>query len=439
MKKLCAVLAFVMAVTIGLSGCNYILGELDTLLLAPKPQGELGEISDALEIAVGKKFTLKSPKSGEWRSAYVVKDIDGDKVEEALCFYTIEVDGAAQLHMSVISGDKNKWQVLGDVLLGGTDIQRVDFGDFNGDGIDEAAVAWSIYGAPETRISVVNLAKGVPASMLEEGYTEFCILDMNKDGRNELMLFSLDSVSKATRCSMYSCKGNELKAVAIADIGVGIAEYKEIHKTEVDGTPALFVDATASDGGMFTEIVTFNGKKLTVPLSRRGAKSNVITGRYQPLLCGDVNGDGTLEIPCMTVLPNGGNSDATLCLTEWKSYSGGKLETREKSVVSKLMQYKITVNEAWQGKFTCVYTGANDGTDLYTYKAKKGLGDKVLSIIALSQKGFEAEDYKDMFIIDENDKTVYLGKIHSENNSLGLDEAAVKKIFSQSLTEGNKQ
>ncbi len=437
MKRLLSMIICVSVCIFLLTGCNYMLGETDTLLRAPEPQGNLREISEALESTVGKKFTLKSPKSGDWRTAFIVKDTDGDGGEEALAFYSLTTENGSELHMSVIDSESKEWRVLSDFSLGGTDIERVELADLNGDQSEEVLVAWSIYGAPETRLTVFALKSGSLLPMYESGYTDFCVYDVAEGEGNELLILTTDPDTKTTRCSMLYGEENKLYEWGNTLLSGSISAVKKFHKTKIDGSPALYIDATTADGGYFTEIVTINNGKLSIPLSSGGGKANVITGRYQALNCGDVDGDGDLDIPCMTVLPSGGNSDSALYLTEWKEYRDRKLHTVEKSVISKLMQYKIKVQSDWQGKFSCVYSGENDGIDLYSYNAKKGLGEKVLSLIAVNRDGFDKNDYRDMFIIDKNDKSVYLCKIHEKDNKLNITEDKVKSVFSQNITEGN--
>ena len=435
-RLICGILSLTIC-AICFSGCNFILGETDSLLRSPEPQGRLGEISEALESAVNKKFTLKTPKYGQWRTAFILRDMDGDQVEEALAFYSVSGENGNELYLSVINDQKGKWTVQSNLQLGGTDIERVEFGDLNGDGFEEMAVAWSIYGAPETRLSIFSSVAKDTLPMYEGSYTDFCIFNATESKGDELMLLTTDIHDKTTRCTLY--KGEDkLIEVASVTLSSSVASVKKFHITEISDVPAVLIDAVTPDGGYFTEIVTVNGGALTAPLSYGGGNANVITGRYQPLVCGDVNGDKKLEIPCMTVLPNGGNSEGTLYLTEWKSYENGKLTTMEKSVVSKLMQYKIRVNPDWQGRFTCVYSDLNDGVDLYTYNSKKGLGKKVLSLEAVPKENLK-KSTEESFVIEENDKTVYLGKIHLKNNTLGITQESVKAAFSQKLTEGNEQ
>ena len=439
MKRLVCVALCLVISALGFSGCNFMLGETDSLLRSPEPQGKLGEISEALKSAVNRSFTLKTPKYGDWRTAFVMWDMDGDDTEEALAFYSVANDeNGSVLHMSIINDEKDDWKVQGDFALGGTDIERIEFGDLNGDGKDEVAVAWSIYGAPETRLTILSPAAEDTLPMYEGSYTDFCIYDVTVDSKgDELFLITTDIHDKTTRCSLFYGDDKLHEATSVA-LGGSVASVKKFHKTEIAGSPALFIDAVTNEGGYFTEIVVVNGTTLSAPLSQSGGKANIITGRYQSLTCGDVNGDKGLEIPCMTVLPNGGNIDGTLYLTEWKSFDGSKLVTAETSVISKLMQYKLKVDPAWQGRFTCVYSGENDGMDVYTYNARKSLQKKILSLEAIPKENLKKFSTKDKFVLEENDKTVYLGKIHQKNNKLGITEESVKLAFSQKITEGTK-
>ena len=70
------------------SGCGKMSTEINDFIVPPSPSGKLSEISSALYAFTGKDITLRYPKSGEYRSAFIVRDIDGDANDEALAFYS---------------------------------------------------------------------------------------------------------------------------------------------------------------------------------------------------------------------------------------------------------------------------------------------------------------------------------------------------------------
>lgn len=434
MKRLISMVLSVV-ICLSLSGCNYLLGESDNLLQAPKPDETLQEIQKALKAAnVTDGYTLKAAKSGNYRSAYVVKDINGNGEDEAVVFYAEREGNEETLHLSLLESNGDGWKVAASTHLGGTNLERVDFGDFNDDGTDELVVAWNIYGAPETRLSVFRINDLKPKGVFEERYTDFCIYDMNTDGRDDLMVFTIDTIEKISQCSMYVEGNDGFVKQSVVDTDKNAIGFKSIRKSAVDGKPALFVDCTLLEGGLFTELITFSSKGLKAPLYAQSGQSSLITKRSQNILCGDANGDGVVEVPCGTVLPSGDDVQSALDLIEWKQYSSGELLLKERSVVSKAGQYKFVINENWLGSFAAAES-ENDGIDIYEYGDKEK-GKLVLSLKAVSTENYDEDSFQDWFVISQNYKTVYIAKITEKQSKLGtIDKKTVKKHFREKIVE----
>lgn len=434
MKRLISILLCV-AICFAFSGCNYLLGESDNLLQAPKPDETLQEIQKALKAAdVHDGYILKAAKSGNYRSAYVVKDINGNGESEAVVFYAEREGNEESLHFSLLKSDGDDWQVTATTHLPGTDLERVDFGDFNGDGEDELVVAWNIYGAPETRLSVFRISDLKPKGIFEERYTDFCIYDMNTDGRDDLMVFLIDTVEKISQCSMYVEEKQGFLQRSVVETDKNAIGFKSIRKSAVDGKPALFADCAILEGGLFTELIIYDSKGLQAPPYEQSGQSSLITKRSKNTLCGDANGDGVVEIPCGTVLPSGDDPQNALDLIEWKQFSSGTLNLKERSVVSPAGQYKFIINENWLGSFTAV-SSDNDGVDIYEYGENK-MGKAVLSVKAISSENYDAEKFEDWFVITQNYKTVYIAKILEKQSKLGvIDKKMVKKNFKEKIVE----
>ena len=434
MKRLISML-LALIICLSFSGCNYLLGESDTLLQAPKPDATLQEIQKALKSAgIPDGYSLKAAKSGNYRSTYIVKDINGNGQNEAVVFYVTSSGTQEVLNFSLLESDGDDWRLTASTVLGGTNIERVDFGDFDGDGTDELVVAWNIYGAPETRLSVFRIKDLKPKGIFEEKYTDFCIYDMNSDERDDLMLFTIDTIEKISQCSMYVEEKQGFVKHSVVDTDKNAVGYKSVRKSAVDGKPALFVDCTLLEGGLFTELITYEGGRLLAPLYAQSGQSSLATKRSQDILCGDANSDGVVEIPCGTVLPSGDDVQNALDLIEWKQYSGGTLSLKERCVVSEARQYKFIIDENWLGSFAVV-SSENDGIDIYEYK-NKSRGRLVLSLKAVSTENYYPDGYEDWRIISQNYKTVYISKILEENSTFGqIDQKTVKKHFKENIVE----
>ena len=435
MKRLLSLILAVM-VCLSFSGCNYLLGESDNLLQAPRPDGTLQKIQKALkETSLKDGYKLKSAKSGSYRTAYILKDINGNGEQEAMVFYTVTEGAQETLNFSVLQSENGDWSVAANTTLSGTNIERVDFGDLDGDGSEEVIIAWNIYGAPETRLSVFSMVGLEPKGIFEQRYTDFCVYDMDTNGSDDLLIFTIDTIEKTSYCTIYCSNSNGLQKTSTVQTDKSAVSYKNIRRSAVDGKPALFVDCVLNEGGLFTELITYQNGKLLAPLYQQSGQSSLTTKRSEDIICGDANGDGVVEIPCGTVMPSGNDVQNSLSLIEWKQYGGGTLSLKERSVVSKAQQYKFLIKEEWLGKLACVAT-APDGMEFYEYNQESGKGKQLFSINAVSTESYEEENYNGWFIITQNYKTVYLAKITNEQSKAGsIDRKTVKKYFSEKIVE----
>ena len=76
------------------AGCSvFNVFSVDSLIKAPRLTGENAEIQKAFESAVGKDAVLVRPVSGEYRSAYVLRDYDGDGDYDRSALVTFSADG----------------------------------------------------------------------------------------------------------------------------------------------------------------------------------------------------------------------------------------------------------------------------------------------------------------------------------------------------------
>lgn len=85
MKRIMALL--LAAALFCLSGCSLTPTSMESLLSPPVRTEEQSEIYQALLSSVNTNISLVYPRSGEYTSAFVVEDIDGDGLEDALVFY----------------------------------------------------------------------------------------------------------------------------------------------------------------------------------------------------------------------------------------------------------------------------------------------------------------------------------------------------------------
>ncbi len=410
------------------AGCGgeYALG--GGLLRAPRSDGTVAEIRAALKRASVTNYTLKTPREGEYRSAYILRDLDGNGDTEGIVFYSVKDGKKEELHFSVVSKSGRRFTVTSDTVLVGSDIESVDFGDLNGDGNTELCIARSIYGAPETRLSVYQISRGIPVEWYDGSYTDYIICDLDDDDREELAVFQLNETENTAVCRLFKESGGKLIETGGIGLDGKISVIKRITETTVDGSPALFVDAYDGATAYFTEIIVCKGGKLSVPLYEQSRQSSLLTSRYLNIVCEDVDGDGNIEIPCMTALPSGTDAQNTLYLTDWKGYSNGKLQSKELSVISKQLQYKFIIDPLWQSKFSIV-AAEGDGMNFYAYSTADGFGECLFKIRAAPIGESKKSAGDKAFTVGETEKTVYTAEITEYGKKMNFDEKTITDNF----------
>jgi len=93
-----------------LCGCSLNMS-IDTLLTPPKLSEQQQQIYNALKSYTGANISLKYPKSGNYLSAFIIDDIDGDSDNEAIVFYEKNTMSAEKnsLRINVLDHDETGW------------------------------------------------------------------------------------------------------------------------------------------------------------------------------------------------------------------------------------------------------------------------------------------------------------------------------------------
>ena len=81
-KLICALLALCLFC----SGCSVMDLDTQNLMSPPKATGDKADIQRVIEESAG-SYTFKYPQKGDYRSAVIMHDINGDGTDEAVAFY----------------------------------------------------------------------------------------------------------------------------------------------------------------------------------------------------------------------------------------------------------------------------------------------------------------------------------------------------------------
>lgn len=429
--------AFLMALTFLLSGCSKFGIEIQDLITPPDPTGELYEIRQALYSYAGEDITLRYPKSGNWRSAFIVEDIDLNGVEDALAFYsTLSNEGTTVMHINLITNLEGRWVSVSDNEVESSSIESVEFADLNNDQIAEIIVCWKIPTSATDKLTVYNFSNGGLTQVINADSTYYTVCNLNEGPENELVIIANNSIAKKASATVYRIEKHGVINIGECPLDVETTEYYSATLSKLaDGRPALYIDAAKSTLGTVTEVIYIadNGAPANMFVAE-GEKINTQTLRSSNARCYDVNEDGSLEVPLLKQLPSirGTAQSDIVYLTEWHTCD---LDLGLDYMVSCYMNYSdgysFRVDNEWKGQITIARSENLTERIFYEYSEDMALAThELFRIKALPKKEYQTstDSYMDYFKIATGEELVFLGKINPENK-WRINEDIIKTRF----------
>ena len=378
-----------------LSGCQTISGSVTDLMSPPKLTAEQQSIENALNRIKGTgKYELKYPTEGEYRSAFILHNLDGDPGEEAIALYCPITDNAGT-HVMILKKTKGRWQEINDFNGGGGDVDQIAFGDFYGSGHDDIAIAWTQLTGTDLQLSVYQ-AGSKQYYTYGDTFSAMKIVDLNGDGRQDVMLLKLDQAARKAYATLISCKGGNFMQLGTTPMDSTVSGYAGIYATKVDGQNAVLVDGYKGQHGMVTELVLWKDGTLRSPWLDAVQKTVSLTLRDLPVTCEDFYQDGEYEVPSADELPGyAGQTDFSKkrwCIT-WSNYSGGELKPQFSSVMNSSEGYYFVIPKKWEtdGNKTDVTVDNSKSDSRWDFKVWNGTKatDLLFSIRVYSESDWE--------------------------------------------------
>ncbi len=375
MKKhfLIAVIIFMLM----LSGCGSAPFDSEGMLRPPKTSGNGQEICEALENHLGRQLVFRYPRSGEYRSAITLEDLDGDGENEAMVFFVTSSESTLA-NIAVLNYAHGEWNVKAIAEGLGNNVNVLLFGNLLPERKSkEIIVGWNVgstgglltvYSYDETGLNsvVIEDAAGTEAQSAS-GYTGVAICDMDGDGTEEIMTATLNTVAATSTVRMLKYQSGEgaekLLVAGTADLDGSVARYSKITVGMLDDTTqALIIDSSKGADMMHTEAVCWDkinaGLKAPFNNSETGTVSG--TDREAVIESFDPDTDGLIEIPRHTLLPcYSQQSDAKFYRSSWHSYDssvGGLSEESELDTILNIADgYYVTLPPSWPSGITVRY------------------------------------------------------------------------------------
>jgi len=398
-----------------LTGCEAFTFSVDELLVAPSISDDQAALKQALYDKGGSSVTLASPQSGDYRSAFVIEDLDGDDNDEALVFYTASSATASgtgeNVRVAVFDKDSDGWHAMYEIAGGGSSVDTVivlNYGD-----VTDIVIGYGTSVHDESVVSIYRYENGVLRSTYDGWYTTMISTDIDLCGTDEIVLFkksgtsvSVGVIKSSDGLSYVTAERTLTSSVSeITDYVCGIL-YGE--------TGALFIDITDEDGYLLTEVVYLTGDTLTC-LSSMDSELLWTTERTGGYLSMDYDGDGVVEIPTLGLFSGYSGGSGAEYMVNWLSYSEEELAfvTESSTYYSLSDSYIFKLPSRWTN-FVSVIRDSDTGEITFVEydRTADSLSDmtKLLSIISVSSRNAEAYLDDGYTLIKETESMSYLYK-----------------------------
>ncbi len=441
MKTRLSVCLLVLLLLCSFTGCSFAEIDVDGRLRAPHAVGEQSAIQTALEqhIFTGGEsssgsYVLKYPKMGDYRSAFVMKDVTGDQQEDAIAFYALSPEGA-KTHIALLSKVDGVWTCLDDIEGLATEIERIQFGDLDHDGTVELFAGYSMYNTRDRRLMMYTWSDDHFVERYADTYTNM-IVDKVIDGKHDgLLLFRLNAKTSETTVSLLTMEEDTVLEVASAALDGHIQQFGNYALSAfADGTVGVFQDCTKDYRSTITELIIWDGEQLLTPLYDPAENINFISSRESQLPSMDINGDKTIEFPQSFRMPGYElvpTEDMVLWMSEWFAWDPDL--SNVVSVMTNIMVpadgYYVQIPEEWIGTVTAEYNAEKHRMIVREVDAGV-VGEALFEIVAFGvgeENPYEADG--DYLFLEADKNTRYELRYDKDNDRL-LTMEQLSTLFS---------
>lgn len=327
-RSICILLALIHLLSLG--GCVSDLIDTQGMMSPPKANTDQQEIHHLLQ-GTSPNLTFVYPKTGDYRSAIIIRDLNGDGKEDAIGFIALD----AGIEVQFLEKTDAVWRSIGRFRNAANEVDRVCFGDVTGDGLDDILIGWGNAQSISATLGVYSY-QGVrfTETLFDTKYDDLVLTDFDGDQIQEIFLLERTVVAQdetmetiPARAEYFSLKDGAIRPLGSAEADSAVTKFSGISFGAITkDLMGVVSDGAKSDGSMTTQIF-FKGE--TGQLQGLPRNPNVLaftspflrpTGPFFTAM--DINQDGFIEIPTVKSLPalppeTVSSPDSTSFLVDW--------------------------------------------------------------------------------------------------------------------------
>lgn len=441
MKKILALL--LVAALFCLSGCSLTPASMEALLSPPVRTEEQSEIYQALIRSVNANISLVYPRSGSYTSAFVVEDIDGDGMDDALVFYRdqSQTTSTGSVRMNFLVQQNGEWVSTHDISLqNATEVEKLQL--LREGGITYLVVGFNQSSSSEKLLKVyIYTQEYGPEERLSESCSNFTVTDLDADGVNDLFMISAPAVSdnavREVTGILWKLREGQFVEDSTVRMNPRAVEYLTINLgwVEDEETPAIYLDSQIGTDSEGTEIILYQNGQLVDLMVGSHAEEDLAAVTYRPsgYSCLDLDQNGCFEIPSPTTFLGYTEGDATQALfyIVWSNYRRGNLVPTAITYTNYLLNYHFYLPDQWIGTVSASWDSTSNEITFFQYQdSLRRQSEVLLKIRVFTRSDWEDRSPASHYVrLAQNGQLVYSYELFETGSSLDLSDQQVQERF----------
>lgn len=419
-----------------MTSCNFSQTSIESMIKPPTLSEEQQKIYQAVvsDVGSGKNIDLVYPRSGEYRSAYVIANLDSEPTDEALVFYRSNNSVSNAITINVLDQKDGDWYSVWETPeVDASEVEKLSF--IQTEKETYIVIGFNLFNESDNsqQVKIYEYADGKLECSVSEACAAYEVYDINGNGEQEIVTIvnELDeNGQKMTHARLYQYINGVFDITGEARMDSRTGEYSGIYMGNVDeDTPALYVDGVRGSE-MYTEILAMQDNRfvnLTYDTYNGLYEESV---RLTGLGCMDLTGNGIIEIPKNRPLP--GYEDNQLYLIDWRRYVDGAYETDLTTYTDFTFDYRFTIPENWLNAVSAKKDAANNEVTFYIVQPDDPKDDtqKLLKIKTFTPDNLSGGELPSGYqMLSVNGQLVYGYSLYITGTEYDLDEDDVRDAF----------
>ena len=312
-----------------LCGCS-LATDTEAMLRAPQLSGESRALQKALNSYLNSAVTLKYPNSGDFLSPFAFGDWDGDGQDEAAVLYAADSTGT-NVWLAVLEAETDGGWRVSQTVEGLSGEVEVFSAAHLRDSVSQQLIAGYTSAQGDSYLVVYRYADGQLTTVISQSYTHMILADFTGKGDTQDLVLALPAETDfgGVALQLLTNMDGEFRSAQTLNLGEGV--YTGCAALQagrgIDEHTYLVMDAYSDSGSLVSDIITYDEETGFLQSYHPPGVSSVFnsTRRYDTTLFScDIDQNGTVDIPVEA--EDGGSIasplDKRLRFVVWQDYAG---------------------------------------------------------------------------------------------------------------------